>query len=209
MLILIFMRSSPDTMECWGIVTETERDFAIAVKVGIVRTAWILNNALIVKRRFASAASPKEDAAVPIKSVSATERALWGEENQRGEELQGMLFIFPALLEDKERLCQELQTEINEHRNEINNLKRKVNDLTGELKEKLIAEEKKQCNDLEHRSSIALSTNQTGSMSNKCTLATSECRDAQRAELASRGVHITLYATRDAALLLCHRYYND
>jgi len=48
-----------------------------------------------------------------------------------------------------------------------------------------------------------------GSMSNKCTLATSECRDAQRAELASRGVHITLYATRDAALLLCHRYYND
>jgi hypothetical protein len=33
-----------------------------------VRTAWILNNALIVKRRFASAASPKEDAAVPIKS---------------------------------------------------------------------------------------------------------------------------------------------
>uniref|UniRef100_A0A7S2KK08 Uncharacterized protein n=1 Tax=Skeletonema marinoi TaxID=267567 RepID=A0A7S2KK08_9STRA len=44
------------------------RDFAIAVNVGIVRTAWILNNALIVKRRFASAASPKEDAAVPIKS---------------------------------------------------------------------------------------------------------------------------------------------
>mmetsp|Transcript_28377 Transcript_28377/g.36637 ORF Transcript_28377/g.36637 Transcript_28377/m.36637 type:complete len:81 (-) Transcript_28377:43-285(-) len=70
-------------------------------------------------------------------AVSATERALWGEENQRGEELQGMLFIFPALLEDKERLCQELQTEINEHRNEINNLKRKVNDLTGELKEKV------------------------------------------------------------------------
>eukprot|EP00984_Skeletonema_dohrnii_P017471 scaffold7961_cov73-Skeletonema_dohrnii-CCMP3373.AAC.2 len=66
----------------------------------------------------------------------------------------------------------------------------------NKLKRKLIAEEKKQCNDLDHRSSIALSTNQTqmGSMSISALLPRLKSGDAQRAELASRGVHITLYA---------------
>ena len=31
-------------------------------------------------------------------AVSATERALWGEENQGGEELQGMLSMFSSTL---------------------------------------------------------------------------------------------------------------
>jgi len=72
-------------------------------------------------------------------AVSATERGHCGAKKiKEGRNCKGCYLCFPALLEDKERLCQELhQTEINEHRNEINNLKRKVNDLTGELKEKV------------------------------------------------------------------------
>eukprot|EP00986_Skeletonema_menzelii_P014660 scaffold9896_cov119-Skeletonema_menzelii.AAC.4 len=44
-------------------------------------------------------------------------------------------FAFPALLEDKERQIQEMQTEIDKQRNEIDQLKREVEDLTGELVE--------------------------------------------------------------------------